>query len=360
VHQRLWDHADNLGLAWAHHLKIFFSQKHFLLALAFLVVLASALAVVVRARRLPDEYRSFLIILALATGLLPLVHAHTFLAAAGLWAVAAVAVRRRLLVLCAISSLLLALPLLLWYASAVSREGFLHWAPGYQGTTDLRLWGKFWLVNLGLYPFLIVPALWSSQLGRLRWLLVLPAGALFVVGNLFQFQPYAWDNHKLFLLAWVLTLPLACATLARFLARARSPRGLWRAVLVGGAVCFLTLTSVADLSTLVHERAAHPVYTVADRASALALDRALPRSAVVLADTFERHNHPLTLIGRTLVVGYGGWVWTRGYQTGGERAQAWSFFSDGEYGAFCRTVGRLAVTHAVDQFMRVRRTPLCS
>jgi hypothetical protein len=205
-------------------------------------------------------------------------------------------------------ALVVALPTLFWQFGLASRTGFLTFRPGWMASGGLLggLW--FWALNLGVFLPLLGLAAWRG--GRRQRdatiLFGVPALLLFLLANIVQFQPYQWDNFKLFLLVWLLVLPLVAAEMSRW----RFPGA--RAVVVS-LLMLMSLTTFSEIPTHLHFRATYPVYDVQARVAARQLDALLPRDAVVLADTDTVHNHPLTLTGRTLVMGYGGWIWTRAY-----------------------------------------------
>lgn len=312
---------------------------------------------------------------AVATGLLPLFHMHAFLAAGLLWAAAFAVVRSRVLLILGGFALVVALPAVAWQSGLFSRSGFLALRPGWMAAGGLPSWVWFWVKNLGVFLPLTCLAVWravrrpGTTLGTGRpahdasppggvlmgsrapsvvlrrretaaALLVAPALALFLLGNLVQFQPYLWDNFKIFLLAWVILLPLVVAEMARW----TFPGARVSAVLL---VLVMSLTTLSEVSTHLHFRSSHPVFRPIDRSSAQRLDARLPRDAVVLADTDTEHNHPLTLTGRTLASGYGGWIWTRNYAWE-ERLSALTELRSADPTTFCALARRLGITHIVD------------
>lgn len=346
-HAVTWSKVEEIGLVWANHLDTFSSQKHLLLALTFFLVLSGTLLSVVRRRKTHQVSFASLVPWAIATGLLPLFHLHVFLGAGLLWLGALLVRPSKNVFRAGFLALLLALPVVVWYSGLFGRAGFLSFAPGWMAGPGARNWLAFWTLNLGIFLPLAGVALWRlwKRAREVALFLFVPAGLLFLLGNLIQFQPYRWDNFKLFLLAWLLMLPLVVAELYRW----RFPAAR---VVAGGATLFMLLTTMVDLPTLRVFRATSPVYRQEDRDQANRLEVLLPRDAVVLAATGVIHNHPLTLTGRTLVSGYGGWIWTRAYPWE-ERAALASGALPVPSEAVCVDARRLGATHAVDQAFRV-------
>ncbi|TSC72025.1 MAG: hypothetical protein G01um101438_785 [Parcubacteria group bacterium Gr01-1014_38] len=383
VHEPAWNKSEELGLIWANHVNTFVSQRHLLLAAAFLLVLAAMLLSTVQCagdvaggsprrgqsdrgpfqkflkvfwgmaadRRQwgdPPRHPRALLPFAIATGLLPLFHTHAFLAAGLLWIGAVFASRSRLLVGLGVLAALVAAPIVLWQATLFSRAGFLSLAPGWMASGGLFGWCFFWLKNLGLFGPLAVLAVTRGYRREQRStiLLALPAVILFALANIIQFQPYRWDNFKLLLLAWLLLLPLTVAEMIRW-------QFVGARILTGGLVLVMSLTTLSDLATHLKFRVAYPVYTSADRAVAHRLEKELPSEAVVLARTDVTHNHPLTLTGRTLLAGYGGWLWSRNFAWTERAALVESLWS-ADRAQFCTLATRAGITHVVDAGFRVR------
>lgn len=343
LHNPAWDKVESLGLVWANHVNTFVSQRHLLLASAFLLVLVALLLSALR-----GEGTRSLVAAAIGTGLLSLFHAHALLAGGLLWAAALLLKRSRSLVALGVLALLLALPAVVWQSGLFRRAGFLSFAPGWMASGGLGGWIVFWVMNLGVFLPLVIAGVWRAarRARAASLLLAIPAGALFVLGNTVQFQPYLWDNFKLFFFAWVILLPLAVAEMARW--RFRGALGV---VLL--LVFAMSLTTLSDVATRLHFRSTYPVYDPADRAAARLLDARLPRDAVILADTDTEHNHPLTLTGRTLALGYGGWIWTRNYAWD-DRLSALAQLRAADAQTFCALARQLGITHVVDERFAVR------
>jgi hypothetical protein len=176
-------------------------------------------------------------------------------------------------------------------------------------------WIVFWVINLGLFLPLILLSLTKKDDWNGRWLLGIPAVGLFVIGNLIQFQPYRWDNHKVFLFALLLALPLVIEELMHWI-YGHTHDHRWSVPVRWGSVILvllsLTLTTFSEVATYLQFRASFPAYTSEARAAGNALDAALPRNAIIIGVMDTVHNHPATLTGRTLFMGYAGWIWTRG------------------------------------------------
>lgn len=343
VHNPAWDKAEELGLVWADHLNTFASQKHLLLGVTFLVVLTVMLLDALRTK----ETSGWFLLFAVVTGILPLFHAHVFLAAGLLWLSALLLSRSRALFLFGVLAALIAAPIIFWQATLFTRAGFISFTPGWMAG-GVSNWVFFWLKNLGVFlPLAIVAIVRGYHRDRTGTLLLAqPALALFLLANIIQFQPYQWDNFKVFLVVWLLLLPLVIAEMTQW-------RFSGAGVLRWSLVLLMSLTTLSEFATHLHFRASYPVYSAEDRIVARRLDAELPRDAVVLARTDAVHNHPLTLTGRTLLAGYGGWLWTRNYAWE-ERAVLIERLWTTDPGVFCPLALREGITHRVDEEFHVR------
>lgn len=178
----------------------------------------------------------------LILGLMPLMHAHSMLAAfviLACWAASSLffthhgTAWQRLWPWLAVALIttLVALPLIVRFFGHAFSCGFLRWLPGWYAR-ELGIGPfTFWLRNWGPMPLLALAglALWlSSQRGfadRARELLrFAPFFVLFVLANLFVFAPWLWDNTKL--LVWAALG--GCGLVAWFCVRLWQEARRWR------------------------------------------------------------------------------------------------------------------------------------
>jgi uncharacterized SAM-binding protein YcdF (DUF218 family) len=244
-------------------------------------------------------------------GLLPLIHAHTFLVAMGM------AVCLTLLfcktwrgwVLFFVAAMVLAAPEILWLANTggVNARSYLGWQPGWDHGTHNIAW--FWFVNTGLFiPLLIVALAWR------RGSLALPPRLLrfyfpfllcFIVPNLMKVAPWVWDNIKVLFLWYVASAPLVAWLLARWWQRRSVVRWLAPPILAT-----LILAGSLDVLRVISEASEYQEFdSQAIAAASLISGQAAPRALVLNAPTY---NSPVFLTGRGSVLGYPGWMWSRG------------------------------------------------
>ncbi|HYN86447.1 MAG TPA: hypothetical protein VER32_14450 [Pyrinomonadaceae bacterium] len=277
-------------------------------------------------------------------GLLPLVHAHSFvvlmtmggcLALLSVWEAsgrreiaeameagetrAGVAERVKEWAVFFVAALALAVPQMLWatYKSNVEAGSFfgLHvgWEEGKQSLF------AFWLKNTGLFiPALVAALLWRA--GRERRPLVparlrrfyLPFTLCLFVPYVFKLSPWAWDNIKVMYYWWVAAAPLV-ALLVAHLWRRGAP-GLVAALAL---LVVLTLSGALDVYRVASGRMEQRVFSREGVAFAeMVRERTPPRSVILHAPTY---NHPVLLTGRRGLVGYAGHLWSHGITGYAER-----------------------------------------
>lgn len=199
----------------------------------------------------------------------------------------------------------------LWWAthgSSVKATSFIGWHFGWDSGAE-NVW-RFWLRNTGLFiPLLLAALLWRWKKPPVSDRLVfyyLPFTLCFIIPNLVMLAPWVWDNIKVLFYWYVASAPLIALLLVR----------LWRSgiMLRATAVALLlalTLAGALDVWSVVASEAVK--IRVFDRAgvnfAAMMEQRTRPRSLVLHAPT---HNHPVFLTGRQSLMGYPGHIWTHG------------------------------------------------
>jgi len=247
-----------------------------------------------------------------AAGLLPLVHAHSFvvvMAMAG--CLALIQMRWREWITFFVVASAIAVPQLLWSTmhSAVDAGSFFAWELGWDHGEDNPFW--FWFKNTGLFiPLLLLAILVKGNgylVPRRLLLFYLPFTLCFIVPNVIKMAPWIWDNIKVLFYWWLASAPLVALLLAR-LWRQSSPQKVVAALLF---VC-VTLAGALDVAGIALRSTKYQVFDAAGlRFADFVKQQTEPRALVIHAPV---HNTPVFLTGRRSLMGYPGHIWTHGLQ----------------------------------------------
>ncbi len=284
------------------------------------------------------NYFAFLpyFVTGLIAGMLPLIHVHS-LAVLFVVGVFVLWMRRKRwpeYVSFALGTAIVAIPLLAWTmtGSATRTSEFIGFHFGWDKRDDYFLW--FWLKNTGLvFPLLAagIYLVWncsrsvSKDTGPKKnltkaereaeaaavkaspslLLFYIPFAVLFVVSNVFKFAPWEWDNIKILIYWYVMSLPFVALAVARLWRRLAG----WKAV-AAAAVLVLTMSGGLDvwrtLSGQINYRVFEPdAVTVANRIRA----STPPDSMVLNAPTY---NSAVVLSGRSSFMRYAGHLGSHG------------------------------------------------
>ena len=247
-----------------------------------------------------------------AAGLLPLVHAHSFVVVMGM-AACLVLIQRRWrewFIFFAVASLI-AIPQLLWSTihSSVDAGSFFAWEVGWDHGQENPI--LFWFMNTGFFiPLLLIAVLirGAGYLVPKRLLLFyLPFTLCFIVPNLIKMAPWIWDNIKVLYYWWLASAPLVALLLARLWHQG----GTRRLLAVVLFVC-VTLAGALDVAGISLRSVRYQVFDAAGlRFAELVKAQTAPRALIVHAPV---HNTPVFLTGRRSLMGYPGHIWTHGLQ----------------------------------------------
>ena len=246
----------------------------------------------------------------LVAGLLPLVHAHSFVVLMLVGGCLALLFRRwRAWIIFFAAAFVVAAPQMWWATrgSAARPASFFEFVFGWDRGEQNPVW--FWLKNTGLFiPLLAAAIAWRGRAPVVpRRLLVfyLPFTLLFVICNAAKISPWVWDNIKVLFYWYVASVPLVALLLAR----------LWR---VGAAaragvlalVAALTLAGALDVWRVLAKTSEQGTFDAPGVAfSELVKRETAPRSLILHAPTY---NHPAYLAGRRSLMGYAGHLWSQG------------------------------------------------
>ena len=247
-----------------------------------------------------------------AAGLLPLVHAHSFVVVMGMGAcLALIFTRWRDWITFFVVASAIAAPQLAWstWHSAVSAGSFFALELGWDRGQDNPIW--FWFKNTGFFiPLILVAVLLKSggYLVRKRLLFFyLPFTLCFIIPNFIKMAPWIWDNIKVLYYWWLASAPLVALLLAK----------LWREGPIRRAVAIIlfvvvTFAGALDVAGIVLRSTDYGIFDSSGIAFAeLVKEKTPPRSLIIHAPV---HNTPVFLTGRRSLMGYPGHIWTHGLE----------------------------------------------
>ena len=279
---------------------------------------------------LPQEFSNSLLRRMLAAGLLagllPLIHAHTFLVvmAVGVCLILIFRSPLRGWLLFFAVALVVATPEILWLANTggVKARNYLGWQPGWDHGTYNVVW--FWFVNTGLFiPLLVLClALRMSRFALPSRLLKFYAPFLFcfIIPNLVKLAPWIWDNIKVLFIWYVASAPLVAWFLARWWQQRSIVR--WLAPVIFAT---LVLAGCLDVTRVASESVEHMEFDSGGIAAAAVISaQAAPRAVVLHAPTY---NTPVFLTGRRSLLGFPAWMWSRGIDFSQRNADIHSIYA---------------------------------
>ena len=247
-----------------------------------------------------------------AAGLLPIVHAHSFVVVMAMAAcLALIQIRWREWFAFFLVASVIAMPQLLWSTihSAVDAGSFFAWEVGWDHGQENPIW--FWFKNTGIFIPLIFTAVLLKSNGYLvpRRLLLfyLPFTLCFIIPNVLKMAPWIWDNIKVLYYWWLASAPIVALLLAR----------LWRESHIRRVIAVLlfvcvTLAGALDVAGIAMRSEKYQVFDAAGLGFAeFVKQQTEPRALIMHAPV---HNTPVFLTGRRSLMGYPGHIWTHGLQ----------------------------------------------
>jgi hypothetical protein len=248
----------------------------------------------------------------LVAGLIPLVHAHSFVSVMMVGAGIALLERRwRHWFAFFVAASIVAVPQLWWstHNSAVNASTFFQWRIGWDRGEEDVIW--FWFKNSGLFiPLTIAALFWGGKeqlVSRRQLLFFLPFTLCFIIPNVAKLAPWVWDNVKVLFYWWLGSAPLVALLLAR----------LWKQEMphkVAAGLLFVTLTlaGALDVATIMFRSAKLLIFDAQGVVFAESIKATTPGRVLVLHAPV--HNHPVFLTGRRSLMGYPGHIWTHGLE----------------------------------------------
>ncbi len=256
-------------------------------------------------------------------GLLPLTHAHSFLAAGVVAAFSFFNKPTRAWLCLIIPAALLTVPQMLWMSQQVTLATFsahLGWIASNEGKPFFSL-VMFWVKNGWLVLVLSLAALAFAKPRQLVFFAFFLA--LFLAGNVLRFQTWDWDNYKVFMHWSLFASIFAAMAVAKIFEVGRVGKkkisGV-RAFSFKALAVVLVILAIGSgvLSILwvsVGVNARYEVFSASDLRVAEWIRENTPANAVFL--TSDAHNHLVdSIAGRQIVMGFVGWLWSHGLNYG--------------------------------------------
>ena len=251
-------------------------------------------------------------------GLLPLVHAHSFVVVmvvgAGVALLTGGLKRWRAWAAFFAAAVVVAAPQMWWatHGTSVRASDFFGAHFGWDHGQENVLW--FWLKNTGLLiPLLLWALFWRERAGgatkplvpRRLLLFYLPFTLCFIVPNLIKLAPWVWDNIKVIYYWFLVSVPLVALLLARLMRGSFTMRAAAVALLVT-----LTLAGALDVWSVASRAAEFRIFDADGvRFAGMVKRQTRPRATVLHEPTFDT---PVFLTGRRSVMGYPGHIGSHG------------------------------------------------
>jgi hypothetical protein len=279
-------------------------------------------------------------------GLLPTIHTHSFIVVLLISFFLGLIFRKnfRFFAFLYIPTIILSLPQILTIQTQIGENffgftfGWLNMANTnlpFNGSTPLNflfnifagssLFINFWIMNLGTFIILLLIGFIRGN-KKIR-LFYIPFVILFIIGNFVRFQPWDWDNYKIFVYWHILTVILASIAINEFVHFVMTNWKLnfknskqkflnnkrLKTLVASITIVFLLVFSVGS-GFLSHTKMIQHTYLVwseSDKVFAEWIKENTDSTSVFLTST--HFNHPaVTLAGRQIVLGYGGWLYSHG------------------------------------------------
>ncbi|MDT4897087.1 MAG: hypothetical protein QOH25_2164 [Acidobacteriota bacterium] len=252
-------------------------------------------------------------------GLLPLVHAHSFVVVMVVGCGVALFTGLkdwRAWAAFFIVATLTALPQMWWatHGSSVRAGDFFGWNFGWDRGEENVF--RFWFKNTGLLiPLIFAALLWRERksagrkylVSRRLLLFYLPFTLCFIIPNLIKLAPWVWDNIKVIYYWFIASVPLVALLLARLM------RGRWWLRVAAVALLLtLTLAGALDVWSVASRAAEFRIFDADGVRFAEIVKRQTPERATILHEpTFDT---PIFLTGRRSLMGYPGHISSHGIE----------------------------------------------
>ncbi len=262
----------------------------------------------------PNKMRK-LFFLGTLTGFFPVIHLYAYFVILGVcgflmvWTITSRKSKISNWILFFFPALTIGLPLIINYWGT---EGTNHirFEPFWPTNGNIQLWFYYWTINEGLL-FILTPISWYFATRREK-ILSIPFAALFIVSNIFLFQPYTWDNGKFITYSYLWSAGLV----GNFLVQTYDKHKNWiiRKALLILVFYFAIFSGAIDLINLTQfERQKFRFFSLSDMKFGEKIREIVKKDDVLLTG----HTSSLVsiLTGRQLFMGLDFWVSSYGINT---------------------------------------------
>lgn len=329
---REYTHIGEIGLEWINTISSeLLPQRSFLLGLPLGLFILIYLWNLYQNPLKIKKTQTFIV--GIIMGLLPIIHPHTLITLFVTFVCLTPFIifqnkkHAKNILLYLISAGLVAsvigLPLIFTFVLPATGGGFFRLYLGWLAKTKELNWFWFWVLNWGAFPFAAFFGMFL--LSKKQRIFIIPFILLFIISNLFLFQPYDWDNSKIFTWVYlVLSAPVAVVVSTLF------DKKIIGTILSISLFATLTFSGALDATRLLNPNLQPiPMYTNEELELASWVKTNTMADSLFL--TSDRHNHPIpNLTGRQILMGYRGWLWTYGIDYGERQNQIRKIFRSPE------------------------------
>lgn len=298
------------GYWWINtYLAYFLPQRSFLFVFPLTLVVLILLYRGAKANR-----RKYFFLAGLLSGVLPLVQAHSlffvFLISLMVCPLSILKSKNQKAMLgnwliFALITAFLSVPILTAIAPSQNFLHFIAYKPGWTAGENI-IW--FWLKNLGLFaPMLVISLIWLFKKNKNLFYIYLPFLAVFILSNIFIFQPWDFDNSKL-LVYWFFA---SCIVVAYFLYDQFFLETFFKKI-AGVVIVFLMIFAGSiDIFRTFTPATNYRIFSNQDLEVADNIKKATSKDSIFV--TASNHNNPIAAIsGRSIFLGFAGWLWSHG------------------------------------------------
>jgi hypothetical protein len=211
-------------------------------------------------------------------------------------------------------ALAVSLPQIAWLMRA-HRANFMKIDPIHRETDKRWVAGFFavWWASLGSFLVAAVGLVFFTNDAR-QTAFYRPSIGVWIVSNLIRYQPGAMDNTKVFFAGWY---SLACVAVANFVV-VTWKQGGWQ---VRVALCAMVAGFSFGGAVCIWKALFSPftMFSGQERDVGIWMMHNAKKDAAVLAGGWHG-NTLMSLAGKLVTMGYGGWVWTHGLNIDARRA----------------------------------------